>query len=120
MNSNQPTPTIQWIKNNWIYLLFSVSIVLFAYKQWVSKKPSGEWVSLTYTTYHTPLGWGYDVLANDTLFIHQQQMPAVEGMRGFATQKEAASVAELIIYRMKNKQLPTILLKDLDSLHISH
>jgi hypothetical protein len=47
-------------------------------------------------------------------------MPAVEGMRGFATQAEAASVAELIIYRMKNKQLPTILLKDLDSLHITH
>jgi len=119
MNSNQPKPSTQWIKKNWIYLLFSVSIVLFAYKQWFSKKPSGEWVSLKYTTYHTPLGWGYDVLVNDTLFIHQQQMPAVEGKRGFATHEEAASVAELIIYRMKNKQLPTILLKDLDSLHIT-
>jgi hypothetical protein len=47
-------------------------------------------------------------------------MPAVEGLRGFATQQEAAAVAELIIYRIQNKQLPTILRKDLDSLHIAH
>jgi hypothetical protein len=120
MNSNQPTTSIQWIKRNWIYLLFSVSVMLFVYKQWIAPKNAGEWVSLTYTTYHTPLGWGYDVLVNDTLFIHQQQMPAVEGLRGFATQQEAAAVAELIIYRIQNKQLPTILLKDLDSLHIGH
>lgn len=120
MSLNQPTPTIQWIKRNWIYLLFSVSVALFVYKQWLAPKPSGDWVSLKYTTYHTPLGWGYDVLVNDTLFIHQQQMPAVAGMRGFATQQEAQAVAELIIYRIKNKQLPTILLKDLDSLRIAY
>jgi len=46
-------------------------------------------------------------------------MPAVEGTRGFSTQQEAEKVAELVIARMKNKELPTILLRDLDSLGIS-
>jgi hypothetical protein len=46
-------------------------------------------------------------------------MPAVEGNRGFSSQKEAEKVAELVIARMKRKELPTILLRDLDSLGIS-
>jgi hypothetical protein len=118
-NSSPKTPLIQWISNNWIYLLFVFSVVFFIYSRVNRKNDRSEWVQLTYTTYHTPLGWGYDVLVNDSLFIHQQQMPAVEGTRGFSTQQEAEKVAELVIARMKNKELPTILLRDLDSLGIT-
>ena len=119
MNSNQPTPTIQWIKNNWIYGLFALSVAFFVYKQWLAPKHSSEWLPIRYTTYHTPLGWGYDVFVNDTIFIHQQQMPAVEGMRGFTSEAEASKVADLIVQRIKNHQLPTVYLRDLDSLHIT-
>ena len=119
-NSNPKKPLIQWINQNWIYLLFAFSVLLFVYTRYIRKPNRSDWVQLTYTTYHTPLGWGYDVLVNDSLFIHQQQMPAVEGNRGFSSQKEAEKVAELVIARMKRKELPTILLRDLDSLGISH
>lgn len=119
-NSNPKKPLIQWINQNWIYLLFAFSVLLFVYTRFIRKPNRSDWVQLTYTTYHTPLGWGYDVLVNDSLFIHQQQMPAVEGNRGFSSQKEAEKVAELVIARMKRKELPTILLRDLDSLGISH
>jgi hypothetical protein len=118
-NSNPKKPLIQWINQNWIYLLFAFSVLLFVYTRYNRKPNRSDWVQLTYTTYHTPLGWGYDVLVNDSLFIHQQQMPAVEGTRGFSSQKEAEKVAELVIARMKRKELPTILLRDLDSLGIS-
>jgi hypothetical protein len=118
-NSNPKKPLIQWINQNWIYLLFAFSVLLFVYTRYIRKPNRSDWVQLTYTTYHTPLGWGYDVLVNDSLFIHQQQMPAVEGNRGFSSQKEAEKVAELVIARMKRKELPTILLRDLDSLGIS-
>jgi hypothetical protein len=118
-NSNPKKPLIQWISNSWIYLLFAFSVALFIYTRVNRKSDRSEWVELTYTTYHTPLGWGYDVLVNDSLFIHQQQMPAVEGNRGFSTQKDAEKVAELVIARMKSKKLPTILLRDLDSLGIA-
>lgn len=118
-NSNPKKPLIQWINQNWIYLLFAFSVLLFVYTRYNRKPNRSDWVQLTYTTYHTPLGWGYDVLVNDSLFIHQQQMPAVEGNRGFSSKKEAEKVAELVIARMKRKELPTILLRDLDSLGIS-
>ena len=119
MNSNQPTRTIQWIKNNWIYGLFALSVAFFVYKQWLAPKQSGEWLPIKYTTYHTPLGWGYDVLVNDSIFIHQEQMPAVEGKRAFTSEADAAKVANLIVQRIKNRQLPTVYLRDLDSLQIA-
>ena len=120
MNSNQPTPTIQWIKNNWIYGLFALSVAFFVYKQWLAPKHSSDWLPIRYTTYHTPLGWGYDVLMNDSIYIHQQQMPAVQGTRGFSSQQEAEKVANLVVDRIRKKELPTIYLRDLDSLHISY
>lgn len=116
-----PTPRqIQWIKNNWIYLFFALSVAVFSYTRWNAQKNKADWIQLTYSTYRTPLGWGYDVLANDSLFIHQQQMPAVQGRKGFSTQQEAARVAELVILRLKKKELPTIYLRDLDSLKIAY
>jgi hypothetical protein len=57
---------------------------------------------------------------NDSLFIHQMQMPAVQGTRGFSSEEDAARVANLVIDRMKKKQLPTIYLRDLDSLKIPY
>jgi hypothetical protein len=47
-------------------------------------------------------------------------MPAVQGRKGFSTQQEAARVAELVIQRLKKKELPTIYLHDLDSLKIAY
>ncbi|MFN4974780.1 MAG: DUF4907 domain-containing protein [Bacteroidota bacterium] len=119
-NSNQTTPLTQWIKSNWVYLFFGLSVAIFLYTRWNNQPKRGEWVQLTYTTYHTPLGWGYDVLMNDSLFIHQMQMPAVQGTRGFSSEEDAARVANLVIDRMKKKQLPTIYLRDLDSLKIPY
>ena len=29
-------------------------------------------------------GWGYDILVNDTLFIHQANIPVISGKQGFA------------------------------------
>ncbi len=119
-NSNPTTPSIQWIKRNWIYLFFAVSVAIFIYSRWKVHNSKNEWVQLSYKTYHTPLGWGYDVLMNDSIYIHQQQMPAVQGTRGFSTQQEAEKVALLVIDRIKKKELPTIYLRDLDSLDVSY
>jgi len=119
-NSNPTTPSIQWIKNNWIYLFFALSVALFIYDRWNRQNNRSEWIQLSYHTFHTPLGWGYDVLMNDSIYIHQQQMPAVQGTRGFTTQQEAEKVANLVVDRIRKKELPTIYLRDLDSLHISY
>lgn len=55
-----------------------------------------------------PYGWGYDILVNDTVFIHQETVPAREGKTGFLEQKQAEQAARLIINKMERGELPTV------------
>jgi hypothetical protein len=53
-------------------------------------------------------GWGYDILVNDKVFIHQELIPAVQGQTGFKTKTQAEQAARLIINKMESGQLPTV------------
>lgn len=61
-------------------------------------------------TYHLIPGynntWGYDILLNGKLYIHQPMQPGVVGNNGFITRKEAAYVAKLVIEKIKKKIFP--------------
>jgi hypothetical protein len=53
-------------------------------------------------------GWGYDILVNDTLFIHQETVPARPGKTGFLVKEQAEQTAGLIINKMERGELPTV------------
>jgi hypothetical protein len=53
-------------------------------------------------------GWGYDILVNDTLLIHQESVPVLTGKKGFLKKEQAEQTAQLIINKMKKGQLPTV------------
>jgi hypothetical protein len=61
-------------------------------------------------------GWGYDILVNDTLFIHQESIPVIAGKRGFDKKEQAEQAAQLIINKMKRGQLPTITTFEIEQL----
>lgn len=67
-------------------------------------------------------GWGYDIYLGDTLrLINQPFVPAVSGKKGFASQKEAEQVAQLVIKKLKKGITPPIITRDeLDSLKVSY
>ena len=85
-----------------------------------NKKAVDGKILLTTKAFATNNGWGYDVLTNDTVYIHQQYIPAVEGFQSFTTEKQALEVGNLVIQKLKQNTSPTILLKELDSLKIQH
>lgn len=58
-------------------------------------------------------GWGYDILVNDQLLIHQVSIPAIGGDRGFDTKEQAWQAASLIINKIENGQEPTLTTFDL-------
>lgn len=53
-------------------------------------------------------GWGYDILVNDSLFIHQEYVPVISGKHGFAKKEQAEKTANLIINKIKTGQIPVI------------
>lgn len=61
-------------------------------------------------------GWGYDILANDTVFIHQESVPVLTGNKGFSKKEQAEQTAQLIINKMKRGQLPTVTIFELQQI----
>lgn len=76
-------------------------------------------VKLTSASFKTAEGWGYLVMANDSIFIKQPIIPAVQGIKSFATETDAAKVGNLIITKIKAHQKPIISIADLKALNIA-
>lgn len=50
--------------------------------------------------------FGYDILQNNKLLIHQPQIPGISGNAGFSSREDAAKVAVLVIDKIKNGIFP--------------
>lgn len=102
------------IKKYWVYAFFLFAVALFAFKRLRTQQRKAE-VSVTVKTFHTAIGWGYDVYRNDAVYIHQEYMPSVEGRKGFSTEAEAKKIGALVVEKMKQTDFPVITLKDLEA-----
>ena len=64
-------------------------------------------------------GFGYNILVDGALFIHQTSIPALPGNNAFSTKEKAERVANLVIHKLKNNIMPpSVSKKELDSLNI--
>lgn len=66
----------------------------------------------------TPSGWGYDIMADKKIYIHQDYMPAVPGKRGFKSSADALLVGNRVIQKISRNELPSVTEKDLEELGI--
>lgn len=65
------------------------------------------------------LGFGYNIILDDHVFIHQPSIPSIQGNKGFATKVQAEKVAQLVIYKLTHNIMPpSVTTKELDSLGI--
>ena len=53
--------------------------------------------------------FGYDILVNGKLRVHQPYIPCVEGNRGFASMSDASKAAELVVVKVKKGIMPPTL-----------
>lgn len=72
----------------------------------VIKRPAAPAHSLHYTTFHTDHGWGYDILVDDHIVIHQPMQPGKSGYDGFPTEQQAATDAQNVIESIKSGTHP--------------
>lgn len=69
--------------------------------------------------FQTELGWGYDLIINDKIYIHQSHIPAINSLKAFATAEDARKVANYAINKLlKTQKLPLLTHSELDSLNI--
>jgi hypothetical protein len=54
-------------------------------------------------------GFGYDISVDGKLFVHQPNVPAMAGSKGFPTEQSAQRVANLVIQKIRGNQIPPTL-----------
>lgn len=64
-------------------------------------------------------GFGYNVLVNGKIFVHQPSIPSIPGNQTFASKEKAQLVANLVMLKLQNNIMPPSVSKnELDSLQI--
>jgi hypothetical protein len=96
------------------YVLFSKEKNFFP-----GKKIYNSNQDTTYNIFSLQKGYGFNILIDKKILIHQPFIPSLQGNRGFATKTDAARTAKLMLYKLKKFGMPpTISTAELDSLHI--
>ncbi len=73
---------------------------------------------LTYKIINAPnKTFGYDIFSDGKLLIHQPSVPGMSGNEGFKTQQSTEKVAQLVITKIKNGQMPpTVTVEEMQNL----
>jgi len=63
--------------------------------------------------------FGYDIYVYGAVLVHQPSRPGLPGNTGFATAENARKVAELVIKKIRNNELPpTVTIEELKELRV--
>ncbi|MDE3214208.1 MAG: DUF4907 domain-containing protein [Bacteroidota bacterium] len=68
----------------------------------------------------TQTGWGYNIIADHKIYIHQDFIPAIQGYKTFRTREDALKAANLVIIKISSGKLPSLTKKEIDSLKITY
>lgn len=64
-------------------------------------------------------GWGYNIMVDGKIYIHQPTIPAIMGNNGFSSEDKASKAAEFVIYKIRNNVIPpSVSPEELDSLEV--
>lgn len=78
-----------------------------------------EYESHVFTVESDEGGFGYNILKDGKLYIHQTSIPSVQGVKGFSTHEKAMRAAEFVIYKLQNGVVPpSVSGRELDSLGV--
>jgi hypothetical protein len=104
------------IKNKFNLMGITALLIGIAVISFIRHKSHEGKVFLHVVPVQTAYGWGYDILADDKVFIKQEYMPGIPGKTGFKSEDDAMRVGNLVVKRISSNLMPMITRKDLDSL----
>lgn len=74
---------------------------------------------ITVDTFEEDTGWGYEVLIDGNIYVHQPNIPAVGGNRGFKSEADARTIGNLAVEKIKKGIIPpTISSEELKTLGV--
>lgn len=85
-----------------------------------TKDKKDSMVLLTVKPFSYNDGWGYDILADNKIYIHQDQVPAIFGKHIFLTKEDAQKAGNIVVQKMITTGLPSIDSMDLVNADIQY
>jgi hypothetical protein len=75
-----------------------------------SRSDAEKKVTLSVTAFKSDSSdtWGYEILIDNKVFIHQEYIPALEGNLPFANKRDALKVGRAVMLKIKNQESPTL------------
>ncbi len=126
------------MKKNIIILILSIAVVILGLLLWrsytsndnynIKPKPANTKVvpkenpykGAHITTIIIPSEnntFGYDISINGAVLVHQSSRPGMSGNKGFDTKEQAQKVADLVIKKIRNNEMPpTVTMKELEKI----
>ena len=98
-------------------LVIALFIIGFSIKS--NKKNDDKMLKVESVPIQTSKGWGYNILVDHKIYIHQEFMPAIEGKKAFSSEEDAMKTSEVAIKKLIKGKPPFITKRELDSLNIS-
>jgi Domain of unknown function (DUF4907) len=100
-----------------VIVFIALWIIGFAFKS--NKNNNNKMLRVESVAIQTPSGWGYNILVDHKIYIHQEFIPAIAGKKAFGSKEDAIRTSEIAIKKLVNGKPPFISKRELDSLHIS-
>jgi Domain of unknown function (DUF4907) len=100
-------------------LLVLVAAAIFIGYRKQSTTPKGD-VFIEVRSIRSGQGWGYDILTDGKIYIHQEFIPALQGRRPFRTEEDALKVGRKVISKLSLKEIPTITMDELREMGIAN
>jgi preprotein translocase subunit SecD len=73
-----------------------------------NRKKSGKEIPVSSKVFQGTYGWGYEILVNDTVYIHQDIIPSLPGKTGYLQKEQAEAAAQLVVNKLKSGQSPRV------------
>ncbi|MBS1921355.1 MAG: DUF4907 domain-containing protein [Bacteroidetes bacterium] len=96
------------IKSNGFILAVAVVISALIFVLRKTKNKTNVTHHFSYKTFDQQSGWGYDILVDEKIFIHQDFIPVIAAEKGFRKKEYAEKAASMIIQKLNLNLLPTL------------
>jgi hypothetical protein len=104
------------------WILPSLLLLALAWFVYTGMRKRNQWkkdhMLVELRAIQTPKGWGYDILTDGKVFVHQNIIPAIPGEYGFRTKEDALAVGKKVYDRVMAGQIPMVSAEEIKSLGV--
>jgi hypothetical protein len=102
---------INWKNNRFLLIGVLVLVVSVVLVNHFHQKKAGQ-VLVEVKPISSSNGWGYEIIADGKVYIHQEFIPAIPGRHGFKTSDDAVKVGKKVVAKISANQIPPTITVD--------